>query len=44
MRKFLIIAFAAMFLTSYSEKLTAAEDILFINLQYIVGQSKQVPL
>ena len=40
MKKYFSIALAAIFLLSFSEKLSAAEDILFINLQYIVGQSK----
>ena len=40
MKKYFIIALSAVFLLSFSEKLSASEDILFINLQYIVGQSK----
>ena len=40
MKKYFSIALAAVFLLSFSEKLSASEDILFINLQYIVGQSK----
>ena len=40
MKKYFIIGLSAVFLLSFSEKLSASEDILFINLQYIVGQSK----
>ena len=40
MKKYFILALAAVFLASFSSKLSASEDILFINLQYIVGQSK----
>ena len=40
MKKYFVIVLIAILLTGYSEKLEAAEDILFINLQYIVGQSK----
>ena len=39
-KKYFVIVLIAILLTGYSEKLEAAEDILFINLQYIVGQSK----
>tara|TARA_Y100000590_G_C15705169_1_gene1008303 strand:+ start:1992 stop:2567 length:576 start_codon:yes stop_codon:yes gene_type:complete len=40
MKNYFVIVLIAILLTGYSEKLEAAEDILFINLQYIVGQSK----
>ena len=40
MKKYFVIILMAILLTGYSEKVKAAEDILFINLQYIVGQSK----
>ena len=40
MKKYFVIVLMAILLTSYAEKVKAAEDILFINLQYIVGQSK----
>ena len=40
MKKYFIIALSAVFLLSFSEKLSASEDILYINLQYIVSQSK----
>ena len=40
MKKYFVIVLMAILLTGYSEKVEAAEDILFINLQYIVGQSK----
>ncbi len=40
MKKYFVIVLIAILLTGYSEKVKAAEDILFINLQYIVGQSK----
>ena len=40
MKKYFVIVLIAILLTGYSEKVEAAEDILFINLQYIVGQSK----
>ena len=40
MKKYFVIILMAILLTGYSEKVEAAEDILFINLQYIVGQSK----
>ena len=40
MKKYFVIVLIAILLTGYSENLEAAEDILFINLQYIVGQSK----
>ena len=40
MKKYFVIVLMAILLTGYYEKVEAAEDILFINLQYIVGQSK----
>ena len=40
MKKYFVIVLIAILLTGYSEKAESAEDILFINLQYIVGQSK----
>tara|TARA_B100000700_G_C14985484_1_gene828603 strand:+ start:690 stop:1265 length:576 start_codon:yes stop_codon:yes gene_type:complete len=40
MKNYFVIVLIAILLTGYSEKVEAAEDILFINLQYIVGQSK----
>ena len=40
MKKYFVIVLIAILLTGYSEKVESAEDILFINLQYIVGQSK----
>ena len=40
MKKYFVIVLMAILLTGYSEKVEAAEDILFINLQYIVGQPK----
>ena len=40
MKKYFVIVLMAILLTGYTEKVEAAEDILFINLQYIVGQSK----
>ena len=41
MKKYFIIALSAVFLLSFSEKLSASEDILFINLQYIFKLWKQ---
>ena len=40
MKKYFVIGLLATFLLNFSGKLVASEDILFINLQYIVGQSK----
>ena len=40
MKKYFVIVLIAILLTGYSEKAESAEDILFINLQYIVGQPK----